>query len=183
MHLLMQALLEDRFKLKVHHETRELPVYELTTAKNGAKLPPPKDGSCVSPDPNAPPSPPLPGQAGPCGRVMMMLSSSGARLKGGKATITDLIRTLSYLMDRTVVDKTGLTGTFDVELLFTPDETLAGLPTPPPPMPGGASNAPGPDLYGNIFAAIQEQLGLKLQSAKGPVDVLVIDSAERPSEN
>jgi bla regulator protein BlaR1 len=183
MRLLMQALLEDRFKLKVHHETRELPVYELTVAKNGAKLPEPKEGSCISPDPDAPPWPPVPGQAIPCGGVLVMMSRSGARMKGGQVTMTDLIRTLSNVLRRTVIDKTGFTGTFDVELLFTADEALAGLPTPPPPAPGGVAPTPSPDLHGNIFAAIQEQLGLKLQSAKGPVDVLVIDSMERASAN
>jgi uncharacterized protein (TIGR03435 family) len=183
MHLLMQTLLEDRFKLRVHHETRELPVYELTMAKRGAKLPEPKEGSCISPDPEAPPSPPLPGQAIPCGRVRVMFSSSGARMKGGKVSMTEFVRVLSNVLGRTVIDKTGFTGTFDVELLVTADEALAGPPAPPPAMPGGASTAPGPDLYGNIFAAMQEQLGLKLQSTKGPVDVLVIDSVERASAN
>ena len=100
--------------------------------------------------------------------------------------MTDLIRTLSNVLGRPVVDKTGFTATFDVNLVFTPDDSLAGLPAPPPSLatPNDSTRpVPSPDLYGTIFAAIQEQLGLKLESAKGPVDVLIIDSVEKPSAN
>ncbi len=178
MRLMMQALLAERFQLKVHHETRELPVYELTAAKSGLNLPEPKPGSCSSPDPNAPPGPPRPGEAMPCGRVLMTLTPSGAKMQGGAVTMAELVRVLSNALARTVVDKTGFTGTFDVRLEFTPDVSLGGLPWPPP----GAAPA-SPDLHGTLFTAIQEQLGLRLESAKGPVDVVVIDAVERPSEN
>jgi uncharacterized protein (TIGR03435 family) len=215
--LMMQALLEDRFKLKLYHETRDLPVYELTAAKSGVKLQGSKEGSCISPapngppllapngppllapngappppppaprpGPNGPPLPPAPGQSIPCGRVLMMMSPSGARMQGGRVSMTDLVRTLSNVLGRTVVDKTGFTTTFDVNLQFTPDESLAGLPVPPPSpdLPNNSTRpVPSPDLYGTIFAAIQEQLGLKLESAKGPVDMLIIDSVEKPSDN
>jgi uncharacterized protein (TIGR03435 family) len=100
--------------------------------------------------------------------------------------MTDLIRTLSNVLGRTVVDKTGFTTTFDVYLQFTADESLAGLPVPPPSLdsPNNSTRpAPSPGLYGTIFAAMQEQLGLKLESARGPVDILVIDSVEKPSDN
>ena len=186
MRLMMQALLEDRFKLKLHRETKELPVYELTVARSGVKLPKPKQGSCISPDPNAPPLPFAPGQPIPCGRVLVTLQPSGARMHGGGVSMTELIRVFSNVLGRTVVDKTGFTGTFDAHLEFTPDESLSGMPWPPPgsAAPGDpARPAPPPDLHGNIFAALQEQLGLKLESAKGPVDVIVIDSAEKPSAN
>jgi uncharacterized protein (TIGR03435 family) len=184
--LMMQALLEDRFKLKVHHETRQLPVYELIAAKNGPRLPEPKEGSCTSPDPNGSPLPPGPGQLIACGRILVLMSPSGARLRGGNASMAELVRVLSNVLGRTVVDKTGFQKTFDVELLFTPDNTLGGLPALPPnlsPSSDSANPAPSPDAYGNLFAAIQDQLGLKLESAKGPVEVLVIDSVERPSAN
>src|SRR6185312_8482660 len=203
---MMQALLEDRFKLKLHHETRDLPVYELTAAKSGVKLQGSKEGSCISPAPNGPPLfgqdgvppppppppppglpfPPAPGKSILCGRVVMGMSSSDARIQGGRVSMTDLVRTLSNVLGRTVVDKTGFTTTFDFYLRFTSDESLAGLAVPPP-SPDSPNNStrpvPSPDLYGNIFAAIQEQLGLKLESARGPVDVLVIDSVEKPSDN
>jgi uncharacterized protein (TIGR03435 family) len=186
MSLMMRALLEERFKLKLHHETKQLPVYQLIVTKSGPKLPEPKEGSCIAPDPNAGPFPPAPGQPIACGRTLMMMSPSGAQMRGGKVSMTDLVNILSNVLGRTVVDKTGFQGTFDVHLEFTPDETLGGLPTPPPgPSPSSDSirSAASPDSHGNIFAAIQEQLGLKLESAKGPVDVLVIDSVERPSAN
>lgn len=98
----------------------------------------------------------------------------------------ELVRVLSNVLGQTVVDKTEFRQTFDVHLQFTPDETLGGLPTAPPaPSPSSDSirSAASPDTHGNIFAAIQEQLGLKLEAAKGPVDILVIDSVERPSAN
>jgi bla regulator protein BlaR1 len=206
MRLMMQALLEDRFNLKLHHETRDLPVYELTAAKSGVKLQGSKEGSCISPVPNGPPLfgqdgvppppppppppglpfPAAPGQSILCGRVVMGMSSSDARMQGGRVSMTDLIRTLSNVLGRTVVDKTGFTTTFDFYLQFTADESLAGLPAAPP-SPNSPNNsirqAPSPGLYGTIFAAIQEQLGLKLESAKGPVEVLIIDSVEKPSDN
>jgi len=186
MRLMMEGLLEDRFQLKLHHETRELPVYELTAARGSIKLQEPKPGSCPSPDPDAPPAPPLPGQAIPCGRVVMSISPSGARLQGGQVSMAELIVTLSNVLGRTVVDRTGFPGMFDVRLEFTPDESLGGLPVPPPRLtaPGDPmAAAQPPDLHGGIFAAMPEQLGLKLGSAKGPVDVVVIDSVEKPSAN
>jgi uncharacterized protein (TIGR03435 family) len=180
MRLMMRALLEERFKLKLHHETKQLPVYEVIVAKGAPKLPAPKEGGCIAPDPNEGPLPPPPGQPIACGRILMMMSPSGAQMRGGQVSMKDLVNILSNVLGRTVVDKTGYQGAFDVHFEFTPDETLGGLPTPPPASPpSGAS----PDSHGNIFAAIQEQLGLKLESAKGPVDVLVIDSVERPSAN
>ena len=84
---------------------------------------------------------------------------------------------LSNLLGRTVIDKTAFAGTFDVHLEFAPDEAIAGLPGQPAPSPSGDSTAP------SIFTALQEQLGLKAESSKGQVEVLVIDHVERPSEN
>jgi uncharacterized protein (TIGR03435 family) len=107
---------------------------------------------------------------------------------GGAMTMPQIVNTLSQLLGRTVTDKSGLTGNFDVRLKFA-QESLPnpgvlggpGGPTPPgtPVAPPGASDPTGP----SIFTAIQEQLGLKLESARGPVDVLVIDGVEKPSEN
>ena len=124
---MLQSLLEDRFQLKIHRETRELPVYALVAAKSGLKLPPPKEGNCVSPTPDAPPewaggrmAPP--GQGPPplarCGEVSVMLESGGARMQGGKVAMAEFIRMLSMVLGRTVVDKTGFTGLFDVAAGF-----------------------------------------------------------------
>jgi bla regulator protein blaR1 len=183
MRVMMQALLEERFKLKIHHETKQLPVYELVVAKGGARLPETREGSCVVPDPNGSSSPPAPGQLIACGRVLTMLSPAGAQMRGGGVPMQELVRVLSNVLGRTVVDKTEFQRTFDVHLEFTPDETLGGLPPPPSPTGDPIRSSASPDSHGNIFAAIQEQLGLKLESAKGPVDVLVIDYVERPSAN
>jgi uncharacterized protein (TIGR03435 family) len=178
---MMQKLLEERFKLKVHIETKELPVYALTAAKSGLGLPQPKEGSCITPDLNSP-MPPLPGQT-PCGRPMVVISPSGARMTGGKISMPALTDILSNMLGRAVIDRTGSTGTFDIQLEFTPDQALAGIPLLAGPA-DAYRPAPSADTAGpSIFSALQEQLGLKLESAKGPVDVLVIDHVERPTAN
>jgi uncharacterized protein (TIGR03435 family) len=179
MRLMMQTLLEDRFQLKTHRQTRELPVYELSAPKGAAKLPPPKEGSCDTANPNAPMAPPAPGQPGPCGRLLVSMSPAGARLSGGNVSMSELVRVLSNLLGRTVIDKTAFTGTFDVHLEFAADEALAGIPRPPMQAPPPAADLAPP----SIFSAIQEQLGLKLESAKGGVEVIVIDRVERPTAN
>jgi uncharacterized protein (TIGR03435 family) len=108
-----------------------------------------------------------------------MLEPSGARMQGGRVLMPEFIRMLSTVLDRAVIDKTGFTGLFDVGLDFLPDETTAALPAPPPD-----SAAASPDSNNrSILVALQEQLGLKLSSAKGPVEVLVVDRVERPGEN
>jgi uncharacterized protein (TIGR03435 family) len=176
--LMMQSLLADRFKLRLHRETRETQVYLLTPAKGGMKLPEAKPGSCITPNQNAPMrfSPDGPR---PCGSMMM---SPGA-VNGASIGMDRLTDALSNLSGRTVIDKTGFTGTFDVHLEFTPEGLPAGpfggLPPPPdaPKPPANDANAP------SIFTALQEQLGLRLESAKDKVEILVIDSAEKPSEN
>jgi uncharacterized protein (TIGR03435 family) len=177
---MLQSLLEERFQLRSHRETRQLPVYELVAAKGGPKLPPAKAGDCSSAD--APP-PPGRGQpmAFPCGRVGIQGESSGARMEGRQVAMVEFLRMLAGLMGRAVLDKTGVTGTFDVHLKFAPDSTTAGLSAMAPP--GAAPPADISPENPSIFSALQEQLGLKLESAKGPVEVLVIDHVERPSAN
>jgi uncharacterized protein (TIGR03435 family) len=181
--LMTQALLADRFQFKAHRETKEIPIYELSVSKAGVKLQPPKPGSCTMPDPNAPPLPPAPGQPTACGRVLMMMSPSGARMMGGNVLMPELIRVLSNVLGRTVVDRTGFAGSFDVHLEFTPDLALAGLPRPPAPADTGTPATPPDPVGPSIFAALQEQLGLKLDSVRGPVEILVIDRVERPTGN
>jgi len=170
----MQALLEDRFKLKIHRETRQGPVYELTRAKGGSKLKPFQEGTC-SPMPSAPPLPPLPpGQA-----YCHVMVSSGGSLDAEGSALTELSGLLSLILDRQVIDKTGLAGKFDIHLRFAPDDLTAGQHGPPPDTPEAGAGPTGP----TVFTAVQEQLGLKQLPAKGPIDVLVIDHVERPSEN
>ncbi len=94
--------------------------------------------------------------------------------------MADLARELTSVLDRPVLDKTGFTGEFDLDLSFTPDATLVGFLGLLAP---GGSRLPAEPNSANIFAALEEQLGLKLVPARGPVEVLVIDHAERPAEN
>jgi len=179
--LMLQTLLADRFKLALHRETRDLPVYDLTTAKSGLKLPAPKEVECESFPPGATPRH-TPGKVD-CGYVPLLFESTGLRMQGSKVHMADLIRELTTVLGRPVFDRTGFTGEFDLNLNFTPDDALLGLPGyRGPDDPGGAGLPAGRNLT-NLFAALEEQLGLKLTSAKGPVEVLVIDHAERPSAN
>lgn len=184
MFLMLRSLLEDRFQLKTHRETRELPVYALVPARSGLKLAPPKEGSCVEPAPDAPSdwaggriAPPGEGRlpVATCGRVGVILQAGGARIQGGKVFMPELAKELSLLMGRTVIDKTGFTGRFDVGLDFLPDETTPAMPPPPP---GASSDSGAPSLVSAI-----QQLGLRLESTRGPVEVIVVDHLERPSAN
>jgi uncharacterized protein (TIGR03435 family) len=176
---MLQSLLEDRFQLKVHRETKEMSVYVLTLAKNASKLPEAKDGGCVKFGPDTPPPPPpAPGQRPPilCGGFLR----GPNLLQAGKVDMKQLANVLADVLGRPVVDKTGFTGTFDVKLEFTPEGTTFGADGFGPP--GGLP--PGFDTSGpSIFTALQDQLGLKLESQKGPGEILVIDHAEKASEN
>jgi len=187
--LMLRSLLEERFQLKTHRETRELPVYTLVTARSGLRVPSPKEGGCESPALNAPPewaegrmegrmSPPEGGElpSPRCGSVNVMLAPSGARMQGGRIPMPEFVRVLSAVLGRTVIDKSGFTGLFDVRLDFLPDETTPALPALPP--------GPAPlDSSPSILAALQQQLGLRLEPSKGPVEVIVVDQVARPSAN
>ncbi len=141
--LMLQALLADRFKLKVHMEKREGPIYELAIAKTGIKL-----------------------KVAPEGGHSRGYSWSHEHIEVRTGPIASLAFTLSDILGRTVVDKTGLTGNYDIDLKWTPDDQEGA-----------------PDAGPTLFTALVEQLGLKLVPARGPVDTFVIDHVERPSEN
>jgi uncharacterized protein (TIGR03435 family) len=177
---MLQALLEDRFKLMFHRETRQLPVYELTVAKGGIKLERSKEGSCIPYSVDAlPPSAPAPGapRLNYCGYPRSGVEGLNRTLDGVGVGMTVLANRLSpnyaAQLRRMVIDGTGLKGTFDVHLKWTVDAAAGGVG------PGISDDSPAP----SIFTALQEQLGLKLESAKGPVEVLVIDHVEKPSAN
>jgi uncharacterized protein (TIGR03435 family) len=156
--MMIQKLLASRFKLTLHHEKKELSVYALVVGKNGPKL------TKSQGDPNG-----LPG---------LFFRGLGV-LPVANATMGDFAGVMQgAVLDRPVVDQTGLKGRFDFILKWTPDESqFEGLGIKVPP-PSDAANAPP-----GLFTAIQEQLGLKLEATKAPVDVLVIDHVEKPSEN
>ena len=174
---MLQTLLEDRFKLKIHHETREVPAYALTVAKGGLKLHPFQEGSCIPRDFTRffEQFPPQPFPELPPGQKYCAL---GATEQGGTVTleaigmsIDNFIKFKLPQLDRPVVNKTGITGLFDFHLEFAPDEPTGAGATP--------AEVPGP----SIFAALERQLGLKPEVAKAPGDFLVIDHVERPSAN
>jgi uncharacterized protein (TIGR03435 family) len=153
----LQALLADRFQLKLHRETREEPVYALVVGKSGTRLQQ-ANGNEVS------------GSRG--------LRIRRGQLTGSVATLEMLTTALANQLGRPVLDRTGLKGTFDFKLQWAPDAAPVG------PSPPGGETPSLPDPNGpSIFTALQEQLGLKLESAKGRVELLVIDHLERPSEN
>lgn len=160
----LQTLLQERFQLAVHKDSRELPVYDLIVAKGGAKLHPP---TCIQSEPGDSSIAP--------GKIMMDYCGFGSLGKGSyqasSATMAELCRTLSVRLGRVVVDRTGVTGRFRIQLKFAPDPSAVLRDAP--------AADPGPD----IFTALEEQLGLKLESSKGLVDVLIIDHVDRPSEN
>jgi len=170
--LMLQSLLADRFKLAVHRETKDLPIYVLTVAKSGSKL----RASAASAEENIPLGPPTPD--GPQPNHSFRMNGSG-ELSVMAQNLDRFALLLSHQLGRPVENKTGLTGNFDFTLKWTPDEGRGQMPGGQPP-----DAAPPPEANGpSIFTALQEQLGLKLESQKGPVETIVIDHVERPSEN
>jgi len=173
----LESLLEDRFQLKIHRETKELPIYALVVAKGGSKLQEAKAGNCFVPDPAKPAPLPEPGKVlpTPCGGFFVTQNT----MNGASIKLATVGQNLSNRLGRPVVDKTGLTGTYDIHLEWTPDPGLGGGPGPGGPPVPESSDSSGP----SIFTAIQEQLGLRLDSQKGPVETIVIDHVEKASEN
>jgi len=171
---MLQSLLADRFKLKLNHETKQLPVYALVVAKNGPKLHEAIPGDTY---PNGIKGPDGKGQAG-------MMSMGPGELTGQGLPMASLAHLLSQPLGRDVVDQTGLKGSYDFTLKWAPDQTPAAMAMGPDAGKTGADTAPSPESSGpSIFSAIQEQLGLKLESTKGPVEILVVEHVERPTEN
>jgi uncharacterized protein (TIGR03435 family) len=184
---MLKQLLEDRFHLKIHRETRQKPIYELTIAKSGAKLQPLKEGACVPIDLEHLPEAPAPGEPIPnfCGRQNVRFNGQLRTTEVHGTSLANFAEViLSEQLDRPVFDKTGLSGLFDIHLEFARDTSMLRSPGRAGAEDSGAGAANPPDSSGpSIFTAVQEQLGLKLSAAKGPVDVLVVDRIERPSAN
>lgn len=151
-----QTLLAERFALKLHTESKDLPIYRMTTAKSAKGLR--QAAACAAPD---------------CPVFDM---SIGGQLTARGVTMEDFSHVLTDLTSRPVRNQTALAGQYDFRLSWTPDDATPGAIGP------RGSPAPDPTLA-SIFTALTEQLGLKLQSDKGPVDVYIIDHAEKPSEN
>jgi len=157
---MLRNLLADRFKLASHFEQKELPIYALSVAKNGPKL----KESTVAPDASPEGPPPL----------IFVLSPEVARLPARYATMGEFASVLQRSpLDRPVVDQTGLSGRYDFDLEFAPDESLWG----------GMLTRPANSDKPSLFEAMREQLGLRLEATRGPAPTLVIEHVERPSEN
>jgi uncharacterized protein (TIGR03435 family) len=175
-----RTLLEDRFALRSHTETRELPIYLLTLARRDGRIGDqikPSGSEClpITPPPGAPPPPPPPPGGAPReGQNCPSMLGMGA-ISGRKLPLERLMATLSPYVNRVIVDRTGLSGTFDLDLRWLPDSLpyAAGPGFAPPP--------PADPTWPPLFTALEEQLGFKLESSRGPVDVLVIDGAGKPS--
>jgi uncharacterized protein (TIGR03435 family) len=148
---MFQQLLADRFKLKIHWETQDLPVYALVAAKKGPIFHEWKDSDGSGTSAST-------GQFTAKGMTMAEIAMASTR-------------ELSQELGRVVIDKTGIDGRYNITLKWTPQTD------------GAEGTAPQPDAGPSIFTAIQEQLGLKLESTKGPVQVLIIDHVEMPTEN
>jgi uncharacterized protein (TIGR03435 family) len=153
--LMVRSLLVERFGLVTHRETREQPIYELVVAKGGPKL-----AAAADPDDNS-------------------LMMGRGKIEGKHQKTEGLARLLANPLGRTVVDQTELTGYYDFTMQWAPDAGESVGPKGLPEAPREPQASDGPSL----FTAIQEQLGLKLEGHKGPVEMLVIDKAEKPSEN
>ena len=176
---MLQSLLEERFKLKFHRETRETPVYRMIVAKSGHKLQQSKNENFniqVT----------LPNSTGPKTSDIPIFPKSVVLSNGvlgaGATSMAGLARILTKKLNRKVIDETGIDGLYDVRLKWTPSKSQSN------PLNISRSDNPGLSTTTelgstSIFTAIQEQLGLKLESSKGPGEFFVIDSAEKSSEN
>ena len=169
MSAMLRSLLTERFKLKTHRETRDLPIYALVVARSDGKLGPKLTRTNVDCDAIAEeaialrggaPPPMKAGESPPCSIGLSGLGQLSVRSK----PMTDVVRVLSQLTEHVVVDATGIAGGVDFDLSWSPDQ---------------AGDATGP----SIFTAVQEQLGLKLEPRKAPLEALVVDGIEPPSEN
>jgi uncharacterized protein (TIGR03435 family) len=165
--IMIRKLLTDRFKLAFHHDKREMSAYVLSVSKEGQKLKPTQLNG------------PLPG-------IGIRPGTGGITLNMVNAKIPDFTGFLqSLVLDRPVVDKTGLTGRYDFQCTFTPDESQFG--GHPPPMPNQDKNAGSSDAATpaapSLYDALQQELGLKLAAEKTAVDVIAIDHVEKPSAN
>jgi len=154
--LMFQTLLEDRFKLRSHRETRELPGFDLVAGKNGPKLKASTPDSSVD----------VGGAPLGAGRCIIMVNTDGLHLVGQAASIEQMAGSVSRRLDAPVRDRTGLTGLFDFNVLFSPDDNSSGT-----------SSAP------DVRTALQEKLGLKLEPSKVPVEILVVEHVENPTGN
>jgi uncharacterized protein (TIGR03435 family) len=203
--LMIQSLVEDRFQLKARLEPRDVPAYELVVARGGPKIKPSEDQTPVGPPGAGPPSlcapPPTiqpvpPGQRGAPfdptkirGFMAMQYSGTAATAIGTAVPISILMIVLRLEGGRPIIDKTDLKGLYDFRLQFNAERMVMpsgrGAPAAPSAEPAGPTLTPpaAADPVPSLLTAIQEQLGLKLESSKAPIEALVIESVQRPKDN
>ena len=185
--MMLQNMLIDRFKLALHHESKEMPKYDLVLGKGGPKFketveaPPPKEG-----DPPKPPPPPGPSGLGKDGFPVlggngMIVMNGRARIFYSNCTMEQAAKQFASELRKPVTDATGLQGKYDIGLYWLQDS----MPASAPAASTGAPSAAEPDITGpTLLQAIQDQLGLRLEAKKGPVDILVVDHVEKlPTDN
>jgi uncharacterized protein (TIGR03435 family) len=179
---MLQTLLEERFRLKIHREMREIPVYAMTLGKSGLRVRPLADGGCTPLDLRDPPALPKPGEPPPkvCGVLTIRPTGKGDITIKVSGSMTQLAQRLSQFLDRIVVDKTGVTGAFSFRLQFVPDRNIPGQAAfagrggnlgDAANSTNAANATPPPEFGPDLFVALQEQIGLKLSSDKGPVSL------------
>jgi uncharacterized protein (TIGR03435 family) len=166
--LMLQTLLADRFKLAIHRETKDLPVYALMIAKNGPRLQRAKLAEKECPEDPAVPDP----NAVTCHRTY---GGQGRGINGQNVDMLDLTQFLTSVMDRPVVDKTGIQGLFEIK-------TEGWTPLQPGQTSGESDGANDPNRL-SLFSVLQEQLGLRLEATRAPLEIIAIDHVERPDEN
>jgi uncharacterized protein (TIGR03435 family) len=172
---MLQALLGERFGLRLHTEDRTMPVYVLTRARtDGALGPNLRQSSADCAERNAR----VVGGRVQCG-ILVSQAPASASLRGGAATMAEFVRLFGDFLDRPLIDETGLSGTFDLELQFAALRSAL----PGAAVPGGLGIAGDAGEIPNLFTAVQEQLGLGLESRRSVVQVLVVDQASMPTEN
>ncbi|HEY3836984.1 MAG TPA: TIGR03435 family protein [Bryobacteraceae bacterium] len=155
---MLRKLIDDRFKIKFHREPRELPVYALTVAKGGPKLKP----AAETPEGRQP-------------LIITLFPAGSAKLPARDATMGDLASVMQRAtLDRPVIDQTNLPGRYDFDLEWTPDEFQFN---------GQGPRETAESTHPDLFTAMQQQLGLRLEATRGPVQTLVIDQVERPTDN
>jgi uncharacterized protein (TIGR03435 family) len=179
---MLRRLVEERFRIVSHRETRELPIYALVVARPGSlgRDLHPSTTDCLALANRAAEAAragaAAPSFNGPDGSPLCGTRVGPGVVAAGGIGMPQFAITLSRLVDRAVVDRTGVTGAFDLQVRYTPDASQLPPGNAPPGSPPPAFDANGPSL----FTALQEQLGLKLESTRGPVEVVVIDRLERP---
>jgi uncharacterized protein (TIGR03435 family) len=205
--VMLRNLLAERFKLRIHRETKELPTYALLVNKGGPKLKEsplaaaPAEDAPLPPPPSGPPKigpdgfPEFPAAMAGRGGIFTMMMPGRARFVAHQQTMQDLANRLTLQMDRPVTDATGLTAKYDFILTFSTEGLngvgpLGPLPPPPPPPAGGGGRGndnvfvPDGETPMTLFGAVQAQLGLKLEAKKGNVEIIVVEHIERnPTEN